>query len=74
MSAVAWSTRERRKGHPCYRHAVEWLALNDDAANDNPEDIARYTTTCLVADLWGKDQAVVGQDVANFRKKVKGRK
>lgn len=52
-----------------YRDAVKWIALNDNAGEDTPHNayaesnIAGYISTCLVADLFGKQPAAVAHDV-----------
>lgn len=67
-----------------YASAVEWIAHND-GAGDTPEgmpwgdalDIVKdQVTTCLVADVFGKEQVKVGEDVLllrGFRKPRGGR-
>jgi hypothetical protein len=52
-----------------YRRAVEFIALNDSAADGpNEKDIAEYPTTALVADVFGKSCEEVAAAVARFRK------
>lgn len=51
-----------------YKFAVAWVAENDNAGNgDSVEDIQSYITTALVADIYGKDDAKVAQDIAKYR-------
>jgi len=53
-----------------YRFAVAWIALNDSPADKAAADeIARYISTALVADIYGKTQEEVGKDVFNYRAK-----
>ena len=58
-----------------YRIAVEWIALND-GAGDTPngmawsaahDDVSGLVTVCLVADVFGKDQDLVADDVLRAR-------
>ena len=53
-----------------YRHAVQWIALNDgsgdrDATNVNA--IRSQVSVLLVADIFGVESGKVAQDVANYR-------
>lgn len=53
-----------------YRHAVEWIALNDAARNDDAEaTIAEYMSAALVADLFGVDTTRVAHDVFLFKQR-----
>ncbi|WP_227271210.1 hypothetical protein [Roseobacter weihaiensis] len=53
---------------PSYRHAVEWIALEDNPGGEDPADwIAGYLTTHLVADLFGAEPRDVAEDVAKVR-------
>ena len=67
---------------PTYRRAVEWIALNDNAGDDDPvkcgrdgnaqaamrTNIAGYLSTVLVADLFGADADDVAADVFILRR------
>jgi hypothetical protein len=54
---------------PTYRAAIAFIALNDNSGNgDSIAEIAEYTTTNLVADVWGKDPKSVARSVARVRK------
>lgn len=53
-----------------YRHAVQWIAVNDNAGNgDTEEEVRGYVTTGLVADLFGKTDEQVARDVMRARQK-----
>jgi hypothetical protein len=55
-----------------YRHGVEIIAINDDNGSPdalNPEVVATYISTCLLADLFGVEPARVARDVVTFRKR-----
>jgi len=53
---------------PSYKHAVEWIALNDNAGNgDTEEEIAGYISTALVADIFDISTERVASDVAKHR-------
>lgn len=58
-----------------YKDAVQWIALNDSAA-DTPEGMSweeafpgvdGLVTICMAADLFGKDQHTVAEDVLRAR-------
>lgn len=54
-----------------YRHAVQWIALNDDPeTGDNEEVIADQISVVLVADLFGVTCTKVAADVARERRRV----
>lgn len=55
---------------PSYRRAVEWVALNDtpgDRGAFDLEVVRQYFTVGFVADLFGKEQDRVAQDVIDCR-------
>ena len=53
-----------------YKFAVAWIALNDSPADKaTAETVAGYVSVALVADIYGKEQDRVAQDVANYREK-----
>lgn len=52
-----------------YRHAVEWIALNDEPNERDPGEVAEATTTSLVADLFGVTPARVAADIIRYRTK-----
>lgn len=54
-----------------YRHAIEWIALNDSNGDDdrlNPDRTAFYVTSLLVADLFDVPEERVGRDIVRKRK------
>lgn len=51
-----------------YRHAVEWIAYNDDDACMEEEIVREQVTVLLVADLFGVDSERVARDVMRKRK------
>lgn len=56
-----------------YRSAVEWIAHNDGAGDDDaldPEAVSIYVTTLLVADIFDKDNGQVGRDVVRARERI----
>lgn len=54
-----------RKG---YRFGVRWIAMNDNAGSkDTAQEIAGYTTTKLLADLFGKHEESVALDISQAR-------
>jgi hypothetical protein len=52
---------------PSYKAAIHWIALNDEPSDLNPDSIAEYISTLLVADLFGKPADKVAKDVAKVR-------
>lgn len=52
-----------------YKAAVEWIATEDEAAEDDVNVIARLISVCLVADLWAKPRKKVAHDVLAYRVK-----
>lgn len=53
-----------------YRHAIELIALNDNAGSDNAKDVDEvfgYFSVGLVADIFGVDQRKVATDVVRAR-------
>lgn len=56
-----------------YRHAIQWIAVNDSGGDGdalNPDVVAYYVTSLLVADVFGVDEARVGRDVVRARKRA----
>lgn len=58
-----------------YKDAIQWIALNDSAA-DTPTELSweeafpgvdGLVSVCLVADVFGKDQVAVAEDVLRAR-------
>jgi len=52
---------------PSYRAAVRWIAGNDEPEDLDPESVAEYISTSLVADLFGKDPLDVGTAIVAVR-------
>lgn len=50
-----------------YREAVEFIALNDEPTENDPEAIAAYTTTVMLAHISGREPAAVAYDVLRVR-------
>lgn len=50
-----------------YTDAVEWIALNDEPTIEDPSVIFGFVTVGLIADVFGKDQMTVAEDVAKVR-------
>jgi hypothetical protein len=51
-----------------YRRGVAWIALNDSAGdNESAAKIARYISTCLLADVHDVTPLSVARDVVKFR-------
>lgn len=56
---------------PSYKRAIEWIALNDGAGDDDALDAevaGGLTTSVLIADLFEVESSKVGRDVAKLRK------
>ena len=54
---------------PSYKKAVEWIATQDEPAEENVGEVASLISVCLVADLWGKGETTVAVDVLAYRRK-----
>lgn len=52
-----------------YRKGVEWIAWNDEPEDLDPESIAGFISTTLLADLFGKEADVVAADIVRHRQK-----
>jgi len=52
-----------------YRIGVAWIAQNDEPLDRDPESIAEYISTQLLADLFGVEPARVAADVLRARQK-----
>lgn len=58
--------------HRGYRFAVEWVALNDGAGDDDARSVdavAGLVSVLLVADLYEKEPAEVARAVVRVRKR-----
>ena len=56
-----------------YRAGVEWIAANDEPLGLDPESIAGYISTMLLADLFGVEPARVATDILRKRVAAKRR-
>lgn len=52
-----------------YRAGVAWIALNDEPDSLDPDDVAGYISTTLLADLFGKEPIEVGRAVVRYRER-----
>jgi hypothetical protein len=52
-----------------YRHAVRWIAFNDEGAERDLETISQAVTVLLVADIFGAEPERVAKDVLRVREK-----
>lgn len=50
-----------------YRFAVQWIAMNDEPADRDPDSISSYISTCLLADMYEKDPKKVAKDILLIR-------
>ena len=50
-----------------YRHAVEFIALNDEAAELDPEVVSSLASVVLVSEIFDVTQERVAGDVVRFR-------
>ena len=58
--------------YPGYKQAIEWIALNDSAGDDdalNPEIVSGLVTSVMVAELFDVDSLRVGEDIVKYRRK-----
>jgi hypothetical protein len=55
---------------PSYKHAIAWLAHNDDCEWLKDEPSYASVCACLVADLFGKDTAAVTADLRRYINKA----
>lgn len=52
-----------------YKFAVRWIAINDEPLITNPETVAEFISTLLIADLYDKNPLDVAKDVLKARAK-----
>jgi hypothetical protein len=52
-----------------YRHGVAFIALNDEPTDRCVESVSYYTTSLLLAELFGVEPERVGKDVVRYREK-----
>lgn len=53
-----------------YREAVQWIAVNDEPTDRDPEDIAYYISTVLISDIFGVTPERVARDVVRARERM----
>lgn len=53
-----------------YRNGIDWIAQNDEPEDLDPETVAFYISSLLLAELFGKDPLEVGRAVVRRRKKL----
>lgn len=53
-----------------YRHAVEWIARNDEPMDLDPARVGGYISTVLVADLFEVEPEEVAAAIVRKRKKI----
>ena len=51
-----------------YHYGILWIAENDEPNDLEPVNVARYVSTALIADLFGKDPYTVALAVVRRRK------
>lgn len=52
-----------------FREGVAWIAWNDEPDERDPENVAGFISTGLLADLFGKDAEDVAKTIVRFREK-----
>lgn len=52
-----------------YRHAVDWIAVNDETAEMDLGYIADFVSVLLIADIFDVDPHKVARDVLKIRQK-----
>ena len=57
---------------PSYRHAVQWIADNDEPEDTDVDEISGYVSTLLAADLFEIDPMKVAADIKRYRIKRDG--
>jgi len=50
-----------------YRQGVAFIALNDEPTDLRVDDVSYYTTSLLLAELFGVEPERVGADVVRYR-------
>lgn len=53
-----------------YRHAIEWIAANDEAAETELGPISQNVSTAIVADLFGTTTEKVAKAVLRKRRQL----
>lgn len=54
-----------------YRFGVQWIALNDNPGENEPEEMNGYVSVALLADLFGIHPERVVKDVLAYRQNEK---
>lgn len=54
---------------PALADAINWIALNDESAETDPEVIAQSLTVMLVADVWKREPTDIARRVAAERRR-----
>lgn len=63
--------RKRVMKNPSYRQAIEYIALNDEPDDLNPEFMTGMASVHLVSVIFGTPTEVVAADVVRYRLKEK---
>ncbi len=50
-----------------YRHAVQWIASEDEPTSRDVESISQYISTLLIADIFAVELDKVANDVLKYR-------
>ena len=58
---------KRKKKVASWRAGIEWIALNDEPTDTNPDTISAYISTMLMADLFGVSVWIVTNDILSVR-------
>ncbi len=53
-----------------YRHAIRWIADNDEGRERDADVIAWFVSSLLVADIFDVEPERVGRDVARIRERA----
>jgi hypothetical protein len=67
MTATVTKLKMKRAS---YRHAIAWVADNDDPTERDPGEVAYQISSLLVADIFGVEPERVGRDVVRFRHRL----
>lgn len=50
-----------------YREGVSWIAWNDEPEDGDPENVAGYISTGLLADIFHVERERVAEDIVRYR-------
>lgn len=53
-----------------YKRAIEWIAVNDETACTDVEELSALVSVVMVADLWERDPVDVAKDVLRSRRRM----